>query len=246
MRKLMTVLIWMMLIGCVLGVALCVLLVQNYQSQFDTEMTFEQMTTHVHRAYAAAVLFISVGMVATWSLFIRSRSRRECTKHQEGPEIVRTNAHVARLASEIYDSHYVAHVQKLLPCVKGCRVSAATSGNRGFILQFENHQWVVAFIDNGFLEYKVGVEPIDESIGVLLNSDDYGDALKPVPKDLPYASEPCHVSAEVAKSVGKLIEGVSIGENCFNFCFPSAMELDTSIVTDALGRSTLRVFWEQW
>jgi hypothetical protein len=50
----------------------------------------------------------------------------------------------------------------------------------------------------------------------------------------------------VAKAHGRAVTGISVGERCFNFCFPDGWELDTMIVPDRSGRAALRVFFEQW
>jgi hypothetical protein len=44
------------------------LLIQNYRGQFDTEMTYADMTNHVRAASVALSVFILLGAGAAWSL----------------------------------------------------------------------------------------------------------------------------------------------------------------------------------
>jgi hypothetical protein len=54
------------------------------------------------------------------------------------------------------------------------------------------------------------------------------------------------VRDEVRKSHGKLIEGIAIGNNTFNFAFENGMELDFQLSHDKNKTPSIRVFWEQW
>ncbi len=156
------------------------------------------------------------------------------------------DAEVLNRAEQLYRADYTNYVRKLLQAVEGKRVTSTLAGNSGFILHLERSQWVAAYLANARLEYAVGSEPPSSSIVQRLHNVEYGDPHAPLPADLPYASEPCNLAAEVAQSVDQIITGFAFGESCFNFCFPEGMELDTSISRDSHGRLTLRVFWEQW
>lgn len=73
-----------------------------------------------------------------------------------------------------------------------------------------------------------------------------GDAAAPLDVDLPYADETCDLDEEIAHAHGQAITGLAYGADCFNFCFPRGMELETWLVPARDGRKALRVFWEQW
>jgi hypothetical protein len=146
----------------------------------------------------------------------------------------------------ILNSDYAEHVRKLTPRVTGKRVTDTVAGKSGFLLRLDGSCWVAAFVENRRLQYSVGTGEPPSGVLDRLNSIECGEPLLPLAADVPYASESCDIAAEVAKSVNQSIEGLAIGDASFNFCFPHGLELDSTIVNDANGRPTLRVFWEQW
>ena len=79
-----------------------------------------------------------------------------------------------------------------------------------------------------------------------ISSTKFGDASDAVSNSQPYASERNNVRAEVRKSYGKLIEGLAIGDNTFNFAFENGMELEFQLCNDKSNIPSIRVFWEQW
>ena len=103
------------------------------------------------------------------------------------------------------------------------------------------------FLDGSVLRWRHGAEPMDAEIAASMRSPDAADGSEPlVGVDAPYARERCDIAGEVAKAQGKSVEGLSIGETCFNLCFPGGRELDARIFLASDGRPLLRVFWEQW
>jgi hypothetical protein len=96
------------------------------------------------------------------------------------------------------------------------------------------------------LRWKIGNEESYHSLDALINSQDYGNGYNPIPTNKMYSNEICDIKSEAAHSIGKQITGLSIGANCFNFCFPNNIELNTTIVPTVEGKPTLRVFWEQF
>jgi hypothetical protein len=149
-------------------------------------------------------------------------------------------------SQEILASSYYQDIIPLGEKVKGKIVVETLTGTSGFALTFSDETWVVAYLENMQLHWKMGQKENYGNITGLLNSTEYGNGYEPIPADKMYADEICDIDKEIANAVGKEIKGLSIGMNCFNFCFPEGMELNTTIVPTKEGKNALRVFWEQW
>jgi hypothetical protein len=147
---------------------------------------------------------------------------------------------------EILGSSYYKEIFPLGDKVKGKIVVKTFAGTSGFGLTFSDASWVIAYLENMQLHWQIGQGDIPGNIFGLLNSPEYGNGYQPIPIDKMYANEICDINKEIANAVGKKIQGLSIGRNCFNFCFPEGMELDTTLVPTKEGKNALRVFWEQW
>jgi hypothetical protein len=147
---------------------------------------------------------------------------------------------------EIMRSSYYKEIIPLGDKVKGKIVVKTFAGTSGFALTFSDASRVIAYLENMQLHWQIGQGDISGNISSLLSSPEYGNGYQPIPIDKMYANEICDISKEIANAIGKKIQGLSIGGNCFNFCFPEGMELDTTIVPTKEGKNALRVFWEQW
>jgi hypothetical protein len=166
--------------------------------------------------------------------------------HLDKPQTTDDDAGLRERALRLEQSDYVAHVRRLAPRVKGRVVSGTIGGTSGFTLLFEDGTWVACFLQADRLAYRCGEGRVPAEVLTLLSSPDYASGHAPLGVDLPYATEPCVISEQLAKAEGQPVLGLAYGEHSFNFCFPADMELDTMIQRDAAGRVTLRVFWEQW
>lgn len=153
---------------------------------------------------------------------------------------------LAKELEQLQSSDYVAYCRTLLPRVQGKAVADSQSGTSGFLLHFTDGSWVASYLDAGRLLYELGEGAPPPSVIARLNDAAYGDASQPLAEDLPYSGEPCDNAAEVAMSHGKLVRTLAFGSDCFNFCFPDGMELETMIVPGDQGKPALRIFWEQW
>ena len=146
----------------------------------------------------------------------------------------------------IQNSDYRKNLDSLKVHIEGHKVVNSTVGNAGFILNLENNTWASAYrVDNSILsDFGNGVIP-EKSMNNI-NSTKFGDASISIIDDKPYANEPNDIKKEVKKSHGKLLEGLAIGDNTFNFAFADGMELDFQLCNDKEGKPAIRVFWEQW
>jgi hypothetical protein len=169
------------------------------------------------------------------------------TKHDEAPEPTPDPPQdVADETEETLNSEYVQGVRPLRALVVGKTVVASDAGHSGFTLLLGGGQWVTVYLDGERLAWVHGDGAPDSSIAQLTCNPTYGDGSQPLTYDYPYSNEHNDILAEIAKSTGKTITGLSYGSDCFNFCFPDGRELETMIVKTADGRTGLRVFWEQW
>jgi hypothetical protein len=166
-------------------------------------------------------------------------------KHHEKPE---RGEHPEALAAlkRIQGSTYYEYVQPLVSAVRGKIVTGSLAGTSGFLLSFGDGSWAASYLEGHTLQYALGTGNPPPEITARLNSPEFGDASKPLQIDVPYAHESCNIASEVAKSHGQRVIGIAFGEECFNFCFPDGLELDTTIRQDCNGRKALRVFFEQW
>jgi hypothetical protein len=164
------------------------------------------------------------------------KPRQAETPHPQSVEAIR----------RIMGSGYYESLQALPDAVRRKVVTGSQAGTSGFLLFLDDGSWVVSYLEEGFLRYELGEGPLPQEILDRLDSPACGDARQPLTADLPYSDQPCDIAAEVAKAHGRKIIGPALGERCFNFCFPGGWELDTMVVPDRSGRTTLRVFFEQW
>lgn len=146
----------------------------------------------------------------------------------------------------IMNSDYRKNLDSLKVHIEGHKVVNSIIGNAGFILNLENNTWASAYrVDNSILsDFGNGVIP-EKSMNNI-NSTKFGDASISIIDDKPYSNEPNDIKKEVKKSHGKVIEGLAIGDNTFNFAFADGMELDFQLCNDKEGKPAIRVFWEQW
>lgn len=166
--------------------------------------------------------------------------------HDEKPERSDLTEEDLERLLEMTNSPYHKHIQNLESCVVGRTVVSSTVGISGFLLYLDDNSWVLSFVDEEKLNWRVGFnEPCDDDLK-LLNVKNYGNGRNPFAVDLPYANEICDIGAEVSEAHGKPIVGLAIGEHNFNFCFPEKRELDVMLLLNEAGCIALRVFWEQW
>lgn len=129
--------------------------------------------------------------------------------------------------------------------IRNQTVMDATAGNRGLALYLDDGTWIAEFLVDDHMEFRVGDGRTD--ITELINSDDYGDVSQPVSDPLlPYGDRCCDHLAEVRNSIGQILSAISIGSDCFNFCFKSNWELEVLLCKDSLGKSAYRLFWVNW
>ena len=168
-------------------------------------------------------------------------------KHGDKPETAaEVPSEVLAATQRILNSEYSRSLAPLVTFVRGKVVVGSTAGTSGFALRFTDGTWAASYLDGAGLAYAVGEGGPPGPLSDLLNSPEFGDASDPLRLDRPYSGERCDIVAEVAKCHGQRVTGLAQGEDCFNFCFPDGMELDTHLVHDREGRLSLRVFWEQW
>jgi hypothetical protein len=182
------------------------------------------------------------------SLFDNSRKQTRSLKHDQRPEhgdVINDCVLLAKM-KELQSSSYFKYVSPLKELVVGKVVLSTDAGISGFILFFTDRSWVVVYLSDMKLVWEFGNSEIREDLLSRINSPKYGDGYQPLALNQPYADESCDIKAELINAVGRKIETIAPGENCFNFCFPNGMELDTDIVPTAEGKYALRVFWEQW
>ncbi len=144
------------------------------------------------------------------------------------------------------NSDYAKSLDSLETHVAGQKVVNTVIGNAGFILYLDNNSWASAYRVENRICSEFGQDPIPEESITKINSPHFGDASESAIGDVPYASEKNIMTAELRKSHGKLIEGLAIGENTFNFAFKNGMELDFQLCSDKNNIPSIRVFWEQW
>ena len=147
---------------------------------------------------------------------------------------------------KLVDSDYARSLDSLNNHVKGHKVISSEIGNAGFILYLDNNSWALAFRIDNKISSEFGIDSIPKRSFSKINSTKLGNASDASTDNGPYANERNIVGAEVKKSHGKIIEGLAIGENTFNFAFENGMELDFQLCNDKNNAPSIRVFWEQW
>lgn len=150
------------------------------------------------------------------------------------------------MGQELSKTPYDEYLRPLYSQVVGKTVARTVPGTSGFMLTFSDASWVMVYLEEMQLHWRCEHGNVTEIPSDLINSSECGDGRNPIPANRPYAKENCDISAEISHATGKTITGLSIGSNCFNFCFPDGLELETSIVQTSEGKPALRVFWEQW
>jgi hypothetical protein len=168
--------------------------------------------------------------------------------HDVPPQTTTVPPPEAREAVErIQASGYFASLAPLPERVAGRRVVRTGSGTSGFYLEFHDDSWVLAYLDDDVLKWTTGTvtHGYPENDLLAMSSPKYGDGHLPLASGF-FADGICDISAELEKSVGAVVEGISIGENTFNFRFSGGRELETVIGPTHDGKLALRVFWEQW
>ena len=147
---------------------------------------------------------------------------------------------------EMVSSNYYAYVNELIPLVSWSTVERTQAGTSGYLLYLDDGRWILNYLVGDELQWKIGSGELDVDIPMLLSSAEFGDPKVALGTDVPYGSKGCDLAQELAKSHGLTISGMAIGEKCFNYCFETGRELDTSVYAGSDGRLVLRVFWEQW
>ena len=169
------------------------------------------------------------------------------SKHYEKPEISdMSESEFADIIERLTSSDYHRYVSELIRLTKGKVVESSLSGNSGFQLNFTDNSWVVCYLETEQLLWKFGENEFPEEYLVLINNESYGDGENELLENLPYSDEKCFLDQEIAKSYGKEITTIAIGERNFSFCFPKGMELSAMLFPDNKGKIALRVFWERW
>ena len=166
--------------------------------------------------------------------------------HNEKPERGELSEDDLNRVLEGMNSPYHKHIQSLKKHILKKTVLSSSVGFSGFLLYLDDGSWVLSFVDDTKLNWRVGSgEPSADDLE-LLNLKEYGDGRNPLAVNLPYADEVCDIEAEVAEAHGKTIVGLAIGEHNYNFCFPEGRELEVMFMPNKEGQTVLRVFWEQW
>jgi hypothetical protein len=144
-------------------------------------------------------------------------------------------------------SDYFASIRPLQELVVGRRVTGTGAAHSGFILILDDEIWVICFLQAGALRWAGGAlaEGISGEYVEAMGSPEYGDGREPLASGF-FAEGICDIPAALEKAKGEAIEGISFGENTFNFRFPGSRELETIIGPTHDGKPALRVFWEQW
>ena len=130
---------------------------------------------------------------------------------------------------ELKSSPYARYAGALAKKVSGKTVEDAVGGTSGFVLQFTDKSWVAVYVENGELHYWYGEGECPRALAEIINSPDCGKAGE--------------IAPEVAGTRGSIVTGLSIGVNCFSFCFAENRELDMFIVPTEGSKPGLKVGW---
>ena len=167
--------------------------------------------------------------------------------HDEKPKLSDLSVvELQRWAKQLSSSPYAKYVENLKSKVIGRTVVSSAVSSSGFLLYLNDNSWVLSFLNNAKLDWRVGSGEPSTADLKLMNAEYSDDGRKPLAVNLPYADETCDMEVEIAEAHGKPIVNLAIGARSFNFCFPEKRELDVMIAPDAKGQTALRVFWEQW
>jgi hypothetical protein len=144
-------------------------------------------------------------------------------------------------------SEYIASLAPLQDRVVGRRVVRTGSGHSGFYLELDDGTWVLTYLGDGALKWTAGIvaHGYPEHDLLAMSALEYGDGRQPLASGF-FAEGICDIPTELEKATGQVIEGLSFGENTFNFRFSGGRELETVIGSTHDGKLALRVFWEQW
>jgi hypothetical protein len=147
----------------------------------------------------------------------------------------------------IQASDYFASIAPLQELVVGRHITAASAGHSGFLLILDEEVWVICYLQASALRWAGGrlAEGISGEYVEAMCSPEYGDGREPLASGF-FAEGTCDIPAALEKAKGQVIEGLSFGENTFNFRFSGGRELETIIGPTRDGKLALRVFWEQW
>jgi hypothetical protein len=147
----------------------------------------------------------------------------------------------------IQSSDYFASIAPLQDRVVGRRITNSIVGHAGFLLMLDDETWVAVFLRHDCLQWAAASwsEGLPEQYLQAIDSPEYGDGREPLASGF-FAEGICDIPAALAKAKGEVIEGLSFGENTFNFRLPGGRELETIIGPTKDGKLALRVFWEQW
>ncbi len=168
-------------------------------------------------------------------------------KHSEKPQIaIDLPDEVKKKMQEISCAEYSKQLKNLIPLVKNRIVRKAIPGRTGFVLFLSDETWVITFLESEILLWDHGSGRIPPEKLKKIENPQFGDGYEKLNEDLPYSNEICDISKEIENCIDQEILGLAIGLDCFNFCFPQKMELETMIMPGTDGKNCLRVFWEQW
>jgi hypothetical protein len=190
-------------------------------------------------------IILSLGVLIA-SFLWKSRTNRKNSLHNIKPINETEKVFSDEFIQGIMNSEYVKSLDLLKVHVTGHKVISSITGNAGFILKLDNNSWASSFRSGDKIFGEYGIDIIPQELNNKINSIEFGDASNPGLDDSPYANEYNNISAEVKKCYGKVIEGLSIGDNTFNFAFENGMELDFQLCNDENNKPSVRIFWEQW
>lgn len=148
---------------------------------------------------------------------------------------------------EVTASAWGTHVIGLMELIGGKVVTQASAGHSGYMLEFEDHSWVMCFVDpdTARMDWRTGTGKAEETELALMHSEQCADAAECGPEDRPYAADRCRIENEVRNTIGKPVLGISLGCNSYNLCFPEGFEVDATVFQVG-EKPALRVFWEKW
>ena len=191
---------------------------------------------------------VAISLFALVSSFLIAYSQKKKANpaHKLKPQTPTESPISDDFIDKLVNSDYAKSLDSLKTHVAGQKVVNTAIGNAGFILYLDNNSWALSYRVENRICSEFGQGPIPKESLTKINSANFGDASESVIGDVPYASERNSITAEVRKSHGKLIEGLAIGDNTFNFAFENGMELDFQLCNDKNNIPSIRVFWEQW
>jgi hypothetical protein len=170
----------------------------------------------------------------------------EMTHDEKPQQSTGKNKDIEAEVAEIMASSYVESVRPLNGKLQDRVIRTSQGGRTGYILWFDDGSYLVAYLADSQLRWKVGTgdpSPVDAS---LIHSPQHPDVSGPQKVERPYADEKSDIASEVAKAHGKTVKGIAVGKDTFNLCFSDGHEIDATLMPSADGRKGLRVFWEQW